>query len=187
MIDPVFQYLISMSASLLFLLAGVHKLSNLIEFQGIIDNYRILPVKLTRIAVLLISFSEIALGIGWLISQSVLIPLLSATLLCVYTFSIIVNLVRGRTYIDCGCSFSKFDGLLDRTTTANLSFGLVKRNFVLIVLMLLTIIPPHSRMLSALDFFNLLISVLCVVVIYAAANQLLRNNNAISSWRNIGE
>ena len=187
MIDPVFQYLISMSASLLFLLAGVHKLSNLIEFQGIIDNYRILPVKLTRIAVLLISFSEIALGIGWLISQSVLIPLLSATLLCVYTFSIVVNLVRGRTYIDCGCSFSKFDGLLGRTTSANLSFGLVKRNFVLIVLMLLTIIPPHSRMLSALDFFNLLISLLCVVVIYAAANQLLRNNNAISSWRNIGE
>ena len=164
MIDPVFQYLISISASLLFLLAGVHKLSNLIEFQGIIDNYRILPVKLTRIAVLLISFSEIALGIGWLISQSVLIPLLSATLLCVYTFSIIVNLVRGRTYIDCGCSFSKFDGLLDRTTTANLSFGLVKRNFVLIVLMLLTIIPPHSRMLSTLDFFNLLISLLCCLL-----------------------
>ena len=111
MIDPAIQYLISASASLLFLIAGMHKLANLREFQGIIDNYRLLPASLTKVTVLLLGITEIALCGGWLITQSALIPLLSVALIGIYTLSISINLFRGRDYIDCGCSFSKFDKL----------------------------------------------------------------------------
>ena len=187
MIDPAIQYLISASASLLFLIAGLHKLANLREFQGIIDNYRLLPTSLTKVTVLLLGITEIALCGGWLITQSALIPLLSVALIGIYTLSISINLFRGRDYIDCGCSFSKFDKLLSQTTNPHLSFGLVVRNFTLIGLMLLAILPSNTRTLGTLDYLNMFFSFLCVVLVYAAANQLLRNNNAINSWRNVSE
>ena len=187
MIDPVIQYLISASASLLFLIAGMHKLANLSEFQGIVDNYRLLPTRLTKVTVLLFGMTEITLCVGWLLTQSALIPLLSAALIGIYTLSISINLFRGRDYIDCGCSFSNFDKLLSQTSNPSLSFGLVIRNFALIGIMLLSILPSNSRILGTLDYVNMLFSFLCVVLVYAAANQLLRNNNAINSWRNVSE
>ena len=185
--DPVIQHLITASASLLFLVAGMHKLANLSEFQVIIDNYKLLPASLTKVTVWLLGMTEIALCVGWLATQSALIPLLSASLLGIYALSIGINLFRGRDYIDCGCTFSKFDKLMDQKTNPHLSLGLIIRNFALIGLMLLSILPSDSRILGYLDYLSMFFSFLCIVLVYATANQLLRNNNAINSWRNVSE
>ncbi len=187
MIDSVIQSLISTSACLLFLIAGIHKLANRSEFQGIIENYKLIPQKFSKAIVLILGVTELTLAAGWLTSQSLATPVASICLLSIYTLSIAINLVRGRVYIDCGCSFSKFDKLLNRTNGSHLSLGLVIRNLSLILIMMASLLPSNSRILNYLDYMNLLFSLICIVAIYAAANQLLRNNNEISSWRNVNE
>lgn len=187
MIDSVIQFLISTSVCLLFLIAGLHKLANRSEFQGIIENYKLIPPKFSKTIVLILGLTELTLAAGWLFSQSSAIPIVSICLLSIYTLSITINLVRGRVYIDCGCGFSKFDRLINRTNGSHLSLGLVIRNLGLMVIMMGSLLPSNSRILNYLDYMNLLFSLICIVAIYAAANQLLRNNNAISSWRKLSE
>ena len=113
MIDPAIQLLLSLGFSLLFIVAGIHKLSNRLRFQGIVDAYEIVPTSLVPVLVVVIAVIETLLGAGWLISNSVLVPLCSAVLLNTYILAISINLFRGRTYIDCGCGFSAFAGKQD--------------------------------------------------------------------------
>ncbi|MDD9890919.1 MAG: DoxX family membrane protein [Gammaproteobacteria bacterium] len=186
MLDPVIQLLLSLGFSLLFIVAGVHKLSNRLRFQGIIEAYQVLPKSWTPLIVITIGLIESVLGIAWLTGNSVLIPLTSAVLLSIYVVVISINLYRGRTYIDCGCGFSAFAGKTEVDSgIQQLSFGLVLRNFLLIALAIIAILPSTERVLGAVDYFGIVVGLLTVLLIYAAANQLLSNHNAIGAWRNV--
>ena len=114
MIDPVIQTLLSLGFSLLFLVAGTHKLSNRLRFQGIVEAYQVLPRSWAPLIVITIGVIETALGIGWLIGNSILAHLFSTILLSIYVVVISINLSRGRTYIDCGCGLSEKTTPLDR-------------------------------------------------------------------------
>ena len=186
MIDPVIQLLLSLGFSLLFLVAGIHKLSNRLRFQGIVDAYEIVPTSLVPILVVVIGVVEAVLGIGWLISNSVLIPLFSAVLLSTYILAISINLFRGRTYIDCGCGFSAFTGKQDNNAgIQQLSLGLVGRNYILVALSLLATLPTAERVLGNIDYFGIGFGLITALLMYSAANQLLSNHNAIGAWRNV--
>lgn len=92
---------------LIFARAMVHKLLNRYEFVGIITDYRILPASLVTIAATLLPVVEL------LITVSLLIPstrqpgaIAAVALLLFYGAMIAINLLRGRTSIDCGCGGS---------------------------------------------------------------------------------
>ena len=130
MIDPAIQLLISLGFSLLFVVSGIHKLSNRLRFQEIIDAYQIVPLGWGPFVVVKIGIVELTLGAAWLIGNSVLIPLFSAVLLNIYIIAISINLFRGRTYIDCGCGFSGLAGAQENNDgIQQLSLSLVGRNF----------------------------------------------------------
>ena len=182
MIDPALQALISIAFSMLFFLAGAHKLSNTGQFQKVVRDYKILPMSAVRAFAAAIGLTEVCLGVGWLITQTALVPLLSSFIISLYVIAISVNLFRGRVYIDCGCSFNSFAGSID-SVNQHLSFGLVLRNFALIIIMLLSIMPPLERALGIIDYLHIGIALISIIFIYQATNQLLSNRSAIDSWR----
>ena len=182
MIDPAFQALISIAFSVLFFLAGAHKLSERAQFQIVVRDYKLLPPSAVKVFATGIGFTEVCLGIGWLIAQTALVPLLSALVLSLYAIAISVNLYRGRVYIDCGCSFNSFAGSKD-SINQRLSFGLVLRNFALIIVMLISIMPASERALGIVDYINVSIALITILFVYLASNQLLSNRGAIDSWR----
>ena len=184
MIDPVIHLIISLSFSLLFLLSGVQKLTNRSRFQGIVEAYQVMPKTLVPLIGLKIGVIESVLGVGWLISNSALVPLVSAALLGIYISVISINLYRGRTYIDCGCGFSTFSSRQELDNgIQQLSFSLVIRNYLLIVLALSSVLPITSRVLNTIDYFGVVAGLLTALLTYSALNQLMINNNAIGAWR----
>jgi hypothetical protein len=65
-----------------------------------------------------------------------------------------------------------------------LSWGLVARNAILIMAALTATVPISERAIGLLDYVTLVASLLAIVLLYGAANQLLNNNAAIGTWRN---
>ena len=91
----------------IFLFAAVHKLRNRPAFQGILGQYRLLPEPLVPAAAAALVALEIAAAVALLAPAGLVsraaASTLAALLLCLYTGAIAVNLLRGRTAIDCGC------------------------------------------------------------------------------------
>lgn len=185
MIDPLVLLIIRTGFSVLFVAAALHKLDNRYQFREILANYKIFPPALVLPIASVIPFFELFLGIAWatnLLSQ--IVPQLTLMLLAAYTMSIAFNLLRGRRYIDCGCGFSSRIATGKNTgSVQQLSGGLVKRNLLLILLALIASLPAVERSLVLLDYFTLITASISAILIYAAYNQLLVNNNIILSWR----
>ena len=66
-----------------------------------------------------------------------------------------------------------------------LSFGLVLRNYLLITLSIVAVLPSSGRALGLVDMFDIAAGLISVLLIYSAVNQLLSNQNAIGAWRNV--
>lgn len=184
MLDPLILRLITMLFALLLITAGAHKLGDLSRFQGILKNYRILPEPLLATVSLLLPFLEILIGLGWVFVWRIdLVSAATALLLTAYAMAMAVNLVRGRTYIDCGCGFSGNKAKTENGGIQQLSAWLVYRNFILIMLALIANADVSARAFGALDYFSVIAATLALVIGYGAFNQLLVNHNAINSWR----
>ncbi len=192
MLDPLLLQIISVGFALLFLTAAIHKINNKAEFLGILDAYQILPGRMLGVLANLIPAIEVLLGISWLLSGLLSLPIeavsvLSAMLLTAYTMAIAINLIRGRSYIDCGCGFSSLTRSGSRAMSSSgiqqLSSGLLVRNVLLILAAMITVIPPVARELVLMDYLSLATALVALVLLYGSFNQLLANNNAIGAWR----
>jgi len=190
LLDPLLLRIIATGLALLFIPAAVHKFSHQPQFAAQLAAYQIVPVSLLGICSLAIPVFELLLGIAWLMSGLLgsitsTIAISSAFLLGIYTFGITVNLLRGRTHIDCGCSLTTLLGdARENNESQNLSYWLLLRNSLLIGAALAAALPATARSFAILDYFSLLAAVLSLVFIYAAYNQLMTNNNSIRVWRN---
>ena len=91
----------------IFLFAASHKARNYLAFRGVLSEYRLLPAALVGIAAPAVVGAEIVAALALLAPAGLMpgVPAASAAalLLCAYTGAIAVNLLRGRTSIDCGC------------------------------------------------------------------------------------
>lgn len=188
MIDPLLLRIISLGFASLFLLAAAHKLGDRAHFRASFLAYEVVPPALSGLLVRLIPLLELAVGIGYfgygLFGIGFMpIPLIGAALLTSYTTAIGINLLRGRNYIDCGCSFSRGDTAASVRGAQQISWGLMLRNALLIILALVGALPAGTRPLHLVDGLSLMMAMISLVLIYGAFNQLLVNRNAIDSWR----
>lgn len=85
-----------------FIHAGVAKIRHHGLLVGVISNYRVIPGALAPVASWLLPPLELFTGVALLIPSSGS-ALMAAGLLVVFTAAIIINLARGRAFIDCGC------------------------------------------------------------------------------------
>lgn len=90
--------------AVMFFAAGASKLRALGTFEGVVYNFRLLPGLLVRPFAFAIPFAELAVAVGLLVPMFRVYGAWAAVgLLTVFTIAIAVNLIRGRTEIDCGC------------------------------------------------------------------------------------
>jgi uncharacterized membrane protein YphA (DoxX/SURF4 family) len=118
-------------AALVLIMASVPKLISPAKFVQIIQDYQLLPDKLTRLAGYVIPLTELSVGLALFSGITAPWPSLFAALLFgLFGGAICVNLLRGRRYIDCGC--------FGAGREAQLSWRSVLRNVILAFLALLS-------------------------------------------------
>ena len=179
MLDPLPVTIIAISFGLMLLLASVHKLAEISRFQAVLADYRVLPAVVVPAVAVVVPVFEAVLGLAWLFAPTALVPAIAtAALLVLYTLGIVTNLLRGRVHISCGCGFGNAVGTGD-----SLSWGLVLRNVLLVSAAAVAMVPVTARGMGLLDYISMLAALLAIVLLFAAANQLLRNKVAINQWR----
>ena len=177
--DPAVSILLSVAFALLLGAAALHKLTQFREFRQVLSEYQLLPATLVGPAAIAIVGTEVLLASGW--AFRVWLPyvgLASSALLLVYAVAIGVNLRRGRVFIDCGCAFG-------RTAGETISAGMVIRNVLLAGVSIASLLPLSSRALGFTDALLICVSLIVLLLLYATASQLLRNDSAIRLSRNV--
>jgi hypothetical protein len=191
-IDPLFIRVIAMGFALMFALAALHKIDDRNMFLSILKAYKIIPRFMLRACALSIPMLELMLALGWLQagllgSSYPMVAVLSTCLLVVYGLAIAINLLRGRTNIDCGCSLASAKKSTGddkgNESRQSISINLVWRNACLALLTLTALTPITARQLGAIDYIGLTGALLVFVLLYASLTQLIATNQIIRSWR----
>jgi Methylamine utilisation protein MauE len=181
--DPLIVQAISIGFGLLLLNAARHKLSARTSFMAVLGDYQLLPETILGPALWLIIGSECVLGCAWFANDAVpaaAVACATSLLLIGYTIAIAINLLRGRVYISCGCGLSN-----SAAGGQSLSWGLVLRNILLVLIALLAALPGSARALGVFDIATLIATLPAMVLLYIAVTQLLTNSAAIGAWRNV--
>ncbi len=166
--------------ALMLIGAAWHKLSSQQKFEAIVADYQLLPQWAVPLVAWLIPVTEILLGFAWLTGvASTLAAPLTALMFLVYGLAIVVNLLRGRLHISCGCGLGNSSG-----ENQPLSWMLVFRNILLMVMAMLPMLPVTGRTLAPFDWLTLVLALLAAALLYFGGSQLLQNQSAIRSWRN---
>ena len=175
MIDPLFIYLSSAFIALYFLLSGIHKFMNLDRFCATLNDYELLPDRLAKPVARLLALLELVIG-GVFVLLSVQVfavgsmswpSYAAAWLLLLYAVAMAINIYRGRTNIDCGCSF--------QARKTPLSYGHLLRNMALACLSLVPLFPASERDLTHVDVMHILLGLVVVAMVYLSTEALLAN------------
>ena len=160
--------------------AAIGKLRDRDAFVAVVEDYRLVPSALLRPFGYAVPLLEAAVALAWLAAPwrtgaMWIAATCTAALMVVYGVAITANLLRGRTWIDCGCGAGE-----------QLSWGLVARNAVLAALALaplpISLIGPISHTASpGWPDAALALPMLAVcVVLYFAIGTLLDNDATAS-------
>lgn len=122
--------------ALIFARAAILKLGSRSAFEGVVDNYDLLPRWLVAPVARGLPIAEALIAVALAIpgGQQRFAEIAAAALLTVFAFAMGVNLARGRGHIDCGCG--------DATRRQPLRAGLVVRNVILAALLILASVTP---------------------------------------------
>ncbi|MFK8043576.1 MauE/DoxX family redox-associated membrane protein [Congregibacter brevis] len=173
MIDPLLQLTLALSLFLLFVSASQHKRSEARRFQAQLDAYALLPGNLVPLMARVLPWLELAIAIALLVPITREAAGFTAMLvLGMYALAVLLNLVRGRRDIDCGCG----------GTPQPLSYWLVTRNIVLAAGALIVALPTTSRILGAADAAAMIFMSALLVLSYVTVGQLLQNQSALQGW-----
>lgn len=168
-LDPMLE--LSLRSAFLALFAGalIHKLARLAEFNATVASY-VRGSALDRSGVVLV------LTIAVIVSETLVVvaciapvsgvvrSMLIAGLLLIYAGAMAVNLLRGNSRLDCGCSWGN--------ARQPVGYELVGRNVVLALVALLLMIPLGARAMNFIDVIGVLAGTLTAALIYAAVNRL---------------
>ena len=172
--DPLVYLIICCGFAGLFLSSGLKKILSFTAFQSTLKSYQILPKNFTTIASMLIVAAEFTLTGMWImVSMRPIAAVGSSVLLTVYTFAIGINLKRSRSHISCGCGWNE----------QPLSWSLVIRNCIYILLILSTLAPTVGRELHWIDFALGVLTLTVTILLNRCADTLIANNSNIASWR----
>lgn len=140
---------VRIAAALIFFTAAFSKMRSWRTFQGVVANYRLLPDSWSHAVAWLLPPGESLLAVALLFGAPGS-EVAAGALLSVFGAAMAINLLRGRTYIDCGC--------FDSTLKQPLRWWLVVRNAVLVLLLVAA--ARSKATVGAWDFATLLMGVL---------------------------
>lgn len=164
-LDPAIGWILALSLALLLGDAAGHKLRDPARFRSALAGYRLMPEALVVPAGFAVVVAELLAAVllvlpSWRAEGAAM----AATLMVAYALAIGVNLLRGRTRIDCGC--------LGFGRTERIAWWMVARNAVLAAVAFGAMLPSSTRGLTALDAVTVGGTVLTVALLYAALGRL---------------
>ena len=166
-IDPAISFSFGIGLAALLVAGAAHKLRRPSAFFEILSNYRIAPAQLSPAIGVLAIAAELAIAVGLLVPATRSIAACAgAGLFAAYGGAIAFNIARGRTAIDCGCSFG--DGREGRLTP-----WLLARNGALAIAALVVALPISMRALGWLDGATIIIFIAGAAALYAAFEALM--------------
>ncbi|MBK8961321.1 MAG: methylamine utilization protein MauE [Proteobacteria bacterium] len=178
-LDPVVTHLVAAALAMLLLIGAWQKLRDQLAFRTALEAYDIVPANsLSALAAWLLPCAEVLAAVALVVDRTRGYGVaLAALLLCVVTAAVIVNLLRGRTDLGCGCG-----GIEDEQT---LSWALVARNGVLLLLLAVVAMEPAARDLNGLDYLTVAAGACALYGLYAMVNQLLANQPRLARLRTL--
>ena len=175
-IDPVFAHAAAAGLGAVLLLGAIDKLREPAMFRDAVENYRLLPAAaVPALARALPLFEALAGALLLPGSTRPLGALLALALLLLVTAAIVINLLRGRDRIDCGCGGNLHTPL---------GIGLVLRNSVLMLLALVAAAPMAGRAVVWLDVAAAGFATLFGLGLYFLVNAMLSHNAHLLELRN---
>ena len=166
-IDPVLQLFAVLSLALVFGFAAVSKMTAWAELEGVVQNFRLVPGPLVPLVAWLLPPVELVLAVlAFVPATRAFAGAAMAVLLAVFALAMAINIGRGRTEIDCGCFRSSL-----RT---HLSWWLVLRNALLVVLAVLCMVPASERALGWADNFVIVMASLVLFLTYLSVGLVTR-------------
>lgn len=157
----------SLAVGLVFATAALAKLRHRDLLPGVVANYRLLPDPLVAPVAFLLPFAELAIGAGLLAGGQRPAVVAAAGMLWIFAGAMAINIVRGRSHIDCGCGRSQL--------RQPLSWLLVGRNLALSLLVL-----PRAWSMPAMGAIELATAVAGGASLYLLV-QLLNSIGALFS------
>ncbi len=178
-LDPVVTHLVAAALAMLLLVGAWQKLRDQMAFRTALEAYDIVPANsLSALFAWLLPCAEALAAVALVIDGTRTYGvMLAALLLCVVTAAVIINLLRGRTDLGCGCG-----GIEDEQT---LSWALVARNGVLLGLLAVVAAEPAARTLNWLDYLTVALGACALYGLYAMVNQLLANQPRLTRLRSL--
>ena len=173
-LDPVLIHIASAVLGAIFLAGALDKFKDRHLFIGVVQAYGLLPVPLVVVFAFLVASAELGIGLAlWVPASWPAAQVAGIGLLAVVTAAVVINLLRGRTELSCGCGGASAD--------QQLSWSLVARNAALASLLLSATAMPVARELSVLDYGTIALGTCVGFGLYAALNQLLANAPRLAS------
>jgi hypothetical protein len=127
---------------LVFAHGAWHKITDFDSFTGFVADYQVVPTTIISVVSKFIVGAEMAMPLALLIHQGrKYSAALAIALLLGYASAMTVNLLRGRTQIDCGCG----------NATQPLAWSLVVRNCALAGIATLILLPTGGPDLSVAE------------------------------------
>jgi hypothetical protein len=165
--DPLLELTLAGSLAVLFAASTAHKLAALAEWPGVVRNYNVLPqaLALPAAGMLLIGGALTAAALFWPATRH-LGACAAAAELTLFAVAMAINLRRGRSSIDCGCSGARL--------RQGISVGMVARNLALAMLALSLLLPARPRELGVLDIATALAAVATLTFLYPVLDVILQ-------------
>ena len=180
LLDPVATSALSAVLSVIFLTGAWQKLRDPALFHANVENYRLLPDGLAWPAAILLPLWELAAGVLVLFDPvRTGGAVLAIGLLAIVTTAVAINLLRGRTEIDCGCG-----SLGGHVGDQTLSWGLAARNALLAFAAVLILREDAARALVWIDYLSVAGGTLGLLGLYVTVNQLMANTPRLRALRN---
>jgi hypothetical protein len=170
-LDPVVSTIIALGVALLFCAAALHKLKDWSRFRTALAGYGLVPSSLNPAAALsFVALESLTAATLPFIGSRRIGAFLAAALLVSYALAIFINLLRGRTSIDCGC--------LGAGQRNRIGGWMVIRNLGLAAATFAATLPTTGRSLTSLDVVTIVGAVLTLAALYAAQDSLQRTAHA---------
>ena len=167
-LDPILILLANYCIACLFLSACFGKVRGFGVFRATLEDYELVPSILVSSCAIAVIAVEAVIGVGALIPGFAPLSMAAAVaLLMVYVLAIGINLARGRTDIDCGCTGPAVRQLISK--------WLLLRNLGLAGIALVGMATPSQRPPHMADLVLTGVALLGAMALYGAINQLMAN------------
>ncbi|HEF5872042.1 TPA: methylamine utilization protein MauE [Burkholderia cenocepacia] len=181
-VDPVLATGAQAGAAAVVLLGAFAKMRRPAAFRHALAGYRLLPDALTAPVAFAIPLAETIAAAALLFPDTRTAGAIGLiALLLVFAAGLAINLLRGHTDIDCGCS-----GFAAARADAPRGIGWlhVGRVLLLVALAATAFVEPGTRTVVWFDYLTLFFSVLLIVCALLTVDVLLANVPRLSHLRN---